>query len=152
MPQHAAATLSQSGTTLCQAFDHSFLTDHCARRRCPPGHGDIYPALVGSGVLDKLRGAGIKYVFVSNSDNLGATLDLKLLQHFASTEAPFIMEVAQRTASDKKGGHLCRRKSDGAHLKTLAYLQPYDCLLATAASRLCSSCVSILLRVLQAGQ
>ena len=85
-----------------------------ALRRCPPGHGDIYPSLLGSGVLRKLLDAGIKYVFVSNSDNLGATLDLKLLNHFVTSNSPFVMEVAQRTESDKKGGHLCRRKSDGA--------------------------------------
>lgn len=28
---------------------------------------------------------GVKYMFVSNSDNLGATLDLKLLTHFAQS-------------------------------------------------------------------
>lgn len=67
-------------------------------------------------MLDSLLAEGIKYVFVSNSDNLGATLDLKLLNHFASTSQPFCMEVAERTESDKKGGHLCKRKSDGAQL------------------------------------
>jgi UTP--glucose-1-phosphate uridylyltransferase len=41
---------------------------------CPPGHGDIYPSLLGSGMLDRLLSQGIEYVFVSNSDNLGATL------------------------------------------------------------------------------
>lgn len=41
---------------------------------CPPGHGDIYPSLLGSGMLDRLLSHGIEYVFVSNSDNLGATL------------------------------------------------------------------------------
>lgn len=81
--------------------------------RCPPGHGDIYPSLLGSGMLDALVGEGIKYLFVSNSDNLGATLDLQLLQHFASSGAPFMMEVCERTAADKKGGHLARRKADG---------------------------------------
>ncbi|GBF99238.1 UDP-glucose pyrophosphorylase [Raphidocelis subcapitata] len=80
---------------------------------CPPGHGDIYPSLLGSGMLDALVSEGIKYLFVSNSDNLGATLDLQLLQHFASTSAPFMMEVCERTAADKKGGHLARRKADG---------------------------------------
>jgi UDP-N-acetylglucosamine pyrophosphorylase len=74
--------------------------------------------LLGSGLLDKLLSKGIKYVFVSNSDNLGALLDLKLLNHFATSNSPFVMEVAQRTESDKKGGHLCRRKSDGALLAT----------------------------------
>jgi UDP-N-acetylglucosamine pyrophosphorylase len=78
----------------------------------------VYPSLLGSGLLDSLIKDGIKYVFVSNSDNLGATLDLKLLNHFASTSQPFMMEVAERTESDKKGGHLCKRKSDGACSRT----------------------------------
>jgi len=80
---------------------------------CPPGHGDIYPSLLGSGMLDKLIGDGIKYLFVSNSDNLGATLDLQLLQYFADSGKAFIMEVCERTAADKKGGHLALRKADG---------------------------------------
>lgn len=80
---------------------------------CPPGHGDIYPSLLGSGMLNRLVEAGIEYVFVSNSDNLGATLDLDLLAYFAETGKSFIMEVAERTAADKKGGHLARRVSDG---------------------------------------
>ena len=50
---------------------------------CPPGHGDLYPALAGTGMLDKLLKDGVKYMFVSNSDNLGATLDLQLLNYFA---------------------------------------------------------------------
>lgn len=79
----------------------------------PPGHGDIYPSLVGSGMLDRLLEDGITYLFVSNSDNLGATLDLDILSHFASCDAAFLMEVAERTASDRKGGHLARRKKDG---------------------------------------
>jgi len=46
---------------------------------CPPGHGDIYSSLLGSGMLDALIDEGIKYLFVSNSDNLGATLDAAAL-------------------------------------------------------------------------
>ena len=71
---------------------------------CPPGHGDIYPALVGSGWLDKLLAAGGKYAFVSNSDNLGAQLDTRFLRWFAESGAPFVMEVTRRTEADKKGG------------------------------------------------
>ena len=48
---------------------------------CPPGHGDLYTALYGSGQLDDLLADGVKYMFVSNSDNLGATLDLGTAQH-----------------------------------------------------------------------
>ena len=39
---------------------------------CPPGHGDLYTALRGTGLLDRLIDAGYERVFVSNSDNLGA--------------------------------------------------------------------------------
>ncbi len=83
---------------------------------CPPGHGDIYAALVGSGWLDKLLAAGVKYAFVSNSDNLGAQLDTHFLRWFAESGSPFVMEVTRRTDADKKGGHLATRKSDGQPL------------------------------------
>ncbi|MDR1969948.1 MAG: UTP--glucose-1-phosphate uridylyltransferase [Candidatus Nomurabacteria bacterium] len=79
---------------------------------CPPGHGDLYPALYGNGLLDQLLKKGYEYLFVSNGDNLGATLDAKLACHFAKTQAPFMMEVCRRTVQDKKGGHLAVRKSD----------------------------------------
>jgi UTP--glucose-1-phosphate uridylyltransferase len=39
----------------------------------PPGHGDLYTALMHSGVLDRLLADGKDYLFISNSDNLGAT-------------------------------------------------------------------------------
>lgn len=79
---------------------------------CPPGHGDLYAALEGSGTLDKLLAQGCKYMFVSNSDNLGATLDLDLLTYFAQNDFSFMMECAERTANDKKGGHLALRTAD----------------------------------------
>merc|ERR1711966_517617 len=79
---------------------------------CPPGHGDLYAALIGSGSLAALLKDGYKYMFVSNSDNLGATLDLKILTHFATTDASFMMECCERTENDKKGGHLAIRNSD----------------------------------------
>ena len=80
---------------------------------CPPGHGDLYPALLGSGWLDRLLADGVKYAFVSNSDNLGAQLDMNFLRWFAESGAPFVMEVTRRTEADRKGGHLAVRKSDG---------------------------------------
>jgi UTP--glucose-1-phosphate uridylyltransferase len=80
---------------------------------CPPGHGDIYSALVTRGTLDAMLSAGYQYAFVSNADNLGATLDKLLLGFFAQNSFPFMMEVADRTMMDKKGGHLARRQADG---------------------------------------
>ena len=125
---------------------------------CPPGHGDIYAALSGSGMLDRLIGAeegwesvwergermreqcprrradpsppspprpppsadGVVHLFVSNSDNLGATLDTTLLAHAAASGAGFVMEVAERTDADKKGGHLALVKGGGLTLRESA--------------------------------
>ena len=50
---------------------------------CPPGHGDLYTALVTSGMLQALLDHGYEYAFVSNSDNLGAVLDPRILAWFA---------------------------------------------------------------------
>merc|ERR1719261_1667359 len=83
---------------------------------CPPGHGDLYPAMLGTETLDKLLKAGYKYMFVSNSDNLGATMDLKLLTWFAKSGKPFAMECAARTDADKKGGHLAADAKTGGLL------------------------------------
>merc|ERR1712187_321761 len=92
---------------------------------CPPGHGDLYAALIGSGKLDALIKDGKEYDFISNSDNLGATLDLKLLQYFAGEDAGFMMEVAERTDADKKGGHLAK-KGDGLVLRESAQCPDAD--------------------------
>jgi UTP--glucose-1-phosphate uridylyltransferase len=80
---------------------------------CPPGHGDLYTALRASGTLDTLTAAGYRYVFVSNADNLGAVPDPRLAGWFASSGAPFAAETCRRTPSDRKGGHIAVRRSDG---------------------------------------
>ncbi len=78
---------------------------------CPPGHGDLYAAI--SGMLPRLLDAGYRYLFVSNADNLGATLDLRILTWFAQSDASFAMEVTRRTAADRKGGHLAEDATTG---------------------------------------
>lgn len=75
---------------------------------CPPGHGDLYTALVASGTLDRLLDAGLRWCFVSNSDNLGATVDVRLAAWVATEQIPFAMEVVHGTPADRKGGHLAR--------------------------------------------
>jgi len=80
---------------------------------CPPGHGDLYTALRGTGLLDRLIEAGFERAFVSNSDNLGATPDPRVAAWFAGSGAPFAIESVRRTPSDRKGGHFARRRSDG---------------------------------------
>ncbi|KAJ7783316.1 UTP-glucose-1-phosphate uridylyltransferase [Mycena metata] len=72
----------------------------------PPGHGDLYNALFQSGVLDQLLADGKEYLFVSNSDNLGAVVNQRILQHMIDSQAEFLMEVTDKTKADVKGGTL----------------------------------------------
>lgn len=94
---------------------------------CPPGHGDLYTALLGTGLLDQLMAAGYQRVFVSNSDNLGAVPDPRVAGWFAASGAPFAIEAVRRTPSDRKGGHFARRKGDGRIvLRETAQTRPED--------------------------
>ncbi len=80
---------------------------------CPPGHGDVYGALARTGLLERLLEDGMRYAMISNADNLGATPDPRIAAHVAATGAPFLMEVVEGTAADRKGGHIARRRADG---------------------------------------
>ena len=76
---------------------------------CPPGHGDLYTALAATGTLDRLLDAGLRWCFVSNSDNLGALADVRIAAWVADEGVPFAMEAVRGTAADRKGGHLALR-------------------------------------------
>lgn len=87
----------------------------------PPGHGDVYASFSNSGLLDKLIAEGKEYIFVSNIDNLGATVDLFILHHLMSQPADrrceFIMEVTDKTRADVKVRALhCNTEGRGFHL------------------------------------
>jgi UTP--glucose-1-phosphate uridylyltransferase len=86
----------------------------------PPGHGEIYTALHTSGLLDKLLADGVMYALIANSDNLGATMDPALLGYFCEKKFPIMMEVAQRTPADMKGGHLARHAKGRLILREIA--------------------------------
>jgi UTP--glucose-1-phosphate uridylyltransferase len=70
----------------------------------PPGHGDVYESLYNSGILDKLLARGVEILFLSNADNLGAVVDLRILQHMVESDAEYIMELTDKTKADVKGG------------------------------------------------
>ena len=94
---------------------------------CPPGHGDVYGALRRSGMLGELLERGIEYAMISNSDNLGATLDPRIAAYVAGERVPFLMEVVQGTEADRKGGHIARRRADGQLvLRETAQTPPED--------------------------
>ncbi len=93
---------------------------------CPPGHGDIYAALVTSNILDRLLAARYEYAFISNADNLGAVVDPAILGYFVKKRLAFMMEVADRTPQDKKGGHLAQNKSGCYLLREVAQCADED--------------------------
>ncbi len=86
----------------------------------PPGHGDVFTALMTSGMLEKFLADGIQYAFIHNLDNLGARMDTSLLGYFAENGFPFMMEVAEKTPADIKGGHLARHQSGRLILREAA--------------------------------
>ncbi|MFW6314912.1 MAG: UTP--glucose-1-phosphate uridylyltransferase [Desulfohalobiaceae bacterium] len=92
----------------------------------PPGHGDIYAALVTSGVLDQLLQQGKRFAFISNADNLGAVIHPAILGYIRRRELPFLMEVARRTESDKKGGHLALTNDGRLILREIAQCPESD--------------------------
>nr|WP_034528274.1 UTP--glucose-1-phosphate uridylyltransferase [Bifidobacterium stellenboschense] len=94
---------------------------------CPPGHGDLYSTIWESGLLDKLEEHGFKYLFISNSDNLGARPSRTLAQYFENSGAPFMVEVARRTEADRKGGHIVRdRRTGRLMLREMSQVAPED--------------------------
>ncbi len=94
---------------------------------CPPGHGDVYAALVGSGLLEALLEQGFRQVMISNADNLAAVVDARIAGHLERERIPFLMEVVVGTAADRKGGHIARRLSDGRLvLRETAQTPPQD--------------------------
>ncbi|MDZ7761971.1 MAG: UTP--glucose-1-phosphate uridylyltransferase [Desulfovermiculus sp.] len=92
----------------------------------PPGHGDVYAALYTSGMLEKLLKAGKRYALVSNADNLGAVLNPSILGYVIRNDLQFLMEVAQRSPADKKGGHLAKRPDGRLVLREIAQCPDQD--------------------------
>jgi UTP--glucose-1-phosphate uridylyltransferase len=141
--QEASAAALAAYPTLTQAVPHDFVQHQIPKiwqadlrpvywpqepqlEWCPPGHGDLYLALQTSGMLQQLLDAGYTYAFISNADNLGATVDLDILGYFVANEVPFLMEVAQRTAADRKGGHLAKNAAQGFVLREVAQCPPAE--------------------------
>ncbi len=80
---------------------------------CPAGHGDIFVSLLGSGMLEQMLDRGYDYAFISNTDNLGAVVDPRVLGWMIGEGLDFVSEQCSRTAADRKGGHLARRRDGG---------------------------------------
>jgi UTP--glucose-1-phosphate uridylyltransferase len=70
---------------------------------------------------------GFRYAMISNSDNLGAKLDPRIVAHLDSRRIPFLMEVVEGTEAERKGGHIAQRRADGQLvLRETAQTPPED--------------------------
>lgn len=67
------------------------------------GHGDVSDALGRSGLLDAFVKAGGTHVFLTNVDNLGATLDPMLLGLSDLSTMPVTVEVCDKEPGDRGG-------------------------------------------------
>jgi len=85
----------------------------------PPGSGDVFPSLMACGMLDKFIKEGKEYIFISNVENLGAVLDMKILAHVFTTKPEFALEVTDRISTDVTGGFLVKHQ-DKVHLMELS--------------------------------
>ncbi|MCW7492410.1 UTP--glucose-1-phosphate uridylyltransferase [Leptospira sp. 2 VSF19] len=84
---------------------------------CPPGHGDIYFTMVEEGILDELLSKGYEIAFLSNGDNLGATVDPHIVSYLLKENIHFAMEMTPKTLADKKGGAIYRKTVGGKFIK-----------------------------------
>jgi UTP--glucose-1-phosphate uridylyltransferase len=67
------------------------------------GHGDLVDAVRRSGLLETFRKEGGKVVWITNLDNLGATVDPAILGTFLESPADVMVEVCDKVAGDKGG-------------------------------------------------
>jgi len=90
----------------------------------PGGSGEVFSCLQKSGLLEKFLKEGKEYLFISNVENLGATIDVKLLEHLASEKLEFMVEVTNRISTDEGGGTPVKY-GDRVHILELSQV-PYD--------------------------
>jgi len=68
-----------------------------------PGHGDFPFALAASGILDDLMKQGVRYVTLSNVDNLGAGLDPVIIGMHVKSGRPMSVELVAANPGDVGG-------------------------------------------------
>ncbi len=67
------------------------------------GHGDLTFALRASGVLERFRAGGGKYLFMSNVDNVAASLDDAVIGAHIESGAKMTAEVVRKQKGDAGG-------------------------------------------------
>jgi UTP--glucose-1-phosphate uridylyltransferase len=72
----------------------------------PCGHGDLFPALYSSGLLQKFASSGGKYISIVNVDNVMGDLNPSIIGRHILSNAKVSCEVVERREKDS-GGVLC---------------------------------------------
>jgi len=80
-----------------------FLEDDGTTSPYAPGHGDLSFALRASGILERFRAAGGRVLFMSNVDNLAATLDPAIIGAHLLSSAAITAEVTEKEPGEKGG-------------------------------------------------
>lgn len=70
----------------------------------PPGSGDVFQSVHRAGLLDKFMEDGKEFIFIANVENLGATVDERILNLFNEDKLDFLLEVTNRISTDTGGG------------------------------------------------
>lgn len=76
--------------------------DRPEERFYPPGHGNIFESLSASGLLDKLIEQGRDVIFVSNVDNTGSSVDVRIASVICRKDVDYVMEITEKTQQDIK--------------------------------------------------
>jgi UTP--glucose-1-phosphate uridylyltransferase len=83
---------------------HLFLGQDGLPSAYATGHGDLPDALRRSGLLTRFVGGGGKYLWITNLDNLGASVDPAILGRFiAEPNAQVMVEVCDKVKGDRGG-------------------------------------------------
>lgn len=102
-----------------------FLDSQGAPSFYAPGHGDLFEVLAESPDYQTFVARGGQQVFVSNVDNVGATLNPTVLGAHLRTKQPVTVEVAQRDPGDK-GGAPVRRNQRIEVLEGFRFPESFD--------------------------
>ncbi len=102
-PEVPIETFTQFVSVRLRADGEVFREDDGRPSLYAPGHGDLPFALRASGVLDRFRDRGGRVLFVSNVDNLAATVDPAVIGAHIDSGQELTVEVTAKAPGDRGG-------------------------------------------------
>ncbi|XP_052192369.1 UTP--glucose-1-phosphate uridylyltransferase-like isoform X2 [Diospyros lotus] len=91
--------------TLCERQSHP-VNKQDSKNELDFDHQELFLSLKNSGTLDALLLQGKEYILVVKSDNFGAVIDSKILNHLIQNRIQYCMEVIPNISSDFEGSIL----------------------------------------------